>query len=268
MLNISKSKPQYSQFTIVIPCYNEEQTIALVLTKMLKLGVGRIIVVDDGSSDHSAEIINSYAQYYPVTYLKNSENLGQGASTNRGIHYSKQFNDSKYVITVDADDQHLPEDVKKIMDKFLEDDYLIVHGARQFSSDIPRSKKMTNFISRQVFRVLYGISMPDPTGGLRGYSNVLIDEIEFESGHEYIVGANRLIKRYKEHTAFVPITARYTDYSLQKGLNMQKGIKLFILMFTTRLKEILGVRALKSIANHNNYKADKINHKFSLNKVK
>ncbi len=232
------NKHSYSQVALVIPCYNEETTIGSVLAEMLKLGTGQIIVVDDGSHDNSARIIKKIAERFPVTYIKNETNVGQGESTNRGFRYAAKMEGIEYIVTVDADGQHLPDDVKKIMDELITSSSLIVHGARYFGNNIPVEKKFANFASRTVFFLLYGVNHPDPTSGLRGYSAKLVGEINFLAGFDYLVSANRLIKKYIHQTSFVTTTAVYTAYSLSKGLNIWKGIALFFRMLKSRIAEI------------------------------
>ena len=106
---------KYNDFTILIPCYSEEETIGSVLAQMLSLNPGNIVVVDDGSVDKSAEIIRYIQGFGRITFIQHTKNAGVGNALKTGFRYSSTL-DTKYILTVDADNQHSKEDAKKVMD--------------------------------------------------------------------------------------------------------------------------------------------------------
>ncbi len=121
----SKINPELS---IVIPTYNEEEGITTILEDLcgeLALNDAEIIVVDDGSTDRTYEIVQRFPR---VRLIKHHVNKGYGASISTGIKASN----GRYVVWCDSDGQHRAEDVSRVAHTLIiEDlDYCIGHWSR------------------------------------------------------------------------------------------------------------------------------------------
>ena len=149
--------------TIVIPAHNEEGAIGDVLTRLrsdLPPGVTEIIVVDDGSSDRTAEI----AEACGVRVLRHPSNRGYGASLKTGIRAAT----TEYVLTMDADGQHRIEDVVKLCQVVADGhppDCVIGHRVQLLHSPLWRMPGKW-FLTRMA-RVLTQRKIPDLNSGLR-----------------------------------------------------------------------------------------------------
>lgn len=112
--------------TVVVPCYNEENTIKQLITKVLEQEVVReLIVIDDASTDNSLKLIKEFSDKRLVC-LENSVNLGKGASVKKGFEKAT----SKYVLVQDADLEYSPEEYQRLL-KPLESGYAdVVFGSR------------------------------------------------------------------------------------------------------------------------------------------
>jgi glycosyltransferase involved in cell wall biosynthesis len=101
------------RFTVVIPAYNAQSSIerALQSLAMQLLSVDEIIVVDDGSSDRTVEIVQSWQNRLPLLLLRNSANCGIGASLRRGVEAAS----GDWVLRLDADDRWLPGHVQALV---------------------------------------------------------------------------------------------------------------------------------------------------------
>ena len=112
------------KLTIIIPCYNEEKTIGIIIDKVKKTNLQQIkkeiIVVDDGSKDSSLEILRSITDIY---LIENRNNLGKGGAIQKGL--SKSTGD--YIIIQDADLEYDPSDYSKLLDKAIKDNELVVY---------------------------------------------------------------------------------------------------------------------------------------------
>ena len=123
----------FSKLSILIPCYNEAAFIVSAIQKVLdtKLHYAlekEIIVVDDGSTDNSAEIIEKYLsnQSYPVTLLRNEKNTGKGVSIMKALQHAT----GDIVIIQDADLEYDPADYNKMLQPILDGYADVVYGSR------------------------------------------------------------------------------------------------------------------------------------------
>lgn len=197
---------------IIIPAFNEGSVIKSVISDIKKQGYKSIIVVDDGSTDDTFLKSNSQKVYL----LKHFINRGKGAAIVTGINAAMYLN-ADYIITMDADGQHEPKDLKKI-EMSLKKGYDVVLGYRDLVKDkAPILRVFANFIANILVYILYGINVKDSQSGLRGYSkkavlamNISSERYEFDS---YIIREMAKAKlKYKE----VPIKIYYTEYSKSK----------------------------------------------------
>ena len=114
---------------IIIPAYNEEEAIADTLTRLLKLkqhftGLS-ICVINDGSHDKTAQIVKEF----PVHLVNLPYNLGIGSAVQTGYKYAYE-NGYDIAIQFDADGQHNPDDLYKIIKPIAEDECDMVLGSR------------------------------------------------------------------------------------------------------------------------------------------
>ena len=146
------------ELSIIIPAFNEAKSIGGVLQELLESGIqGDIIVVDDGSTDETAEI----AEAAGVQVIRNEYNMGYGAAVKTGIRRCH----SEYIALFDADGQHKADDLKELL-KFR-NDYDMVVGERTESRNNPfirgPAKKLLQFVANN----LSGRKIPDLNSGLR-----------------------------------------------------------------------------------------------------
>ncbi len=145
---------------VVIPAYNEEKSIGGLLRRLYIAGFTNIIVVDDTSSDGTSAI----ALEYGATVLPLQVQLGAWGAAQTGIRYG-YLNGYSYIITVDADGQHLPESIAGLLHTINDGKYDVVVGA------YPERGSTARHIAWWTFRKLSGIALHDLTSGLRVYNN-------------------------------------------------------------------------------------------------
>ena len=132
-------QPEWSKFdimkdkieiSVIIPIYNEESTCNEIINKVKNINlVKEIIVVDDGSTDSTFEILKTIDD---VNIIKHSSNIGKGAAVRTGLDHVKY----DYVITQDADLEYYPEDYYMLAKAMNEYRVKVVYGSRWLDKPI------------------------------------------------------------------------------------------------------------------------------------
>ncbi|WP_291909588.1 DUF2062 domain-containing protein [Chitinophaga sp. CB10] len=150
---------------VLIPTYNNAGTLGAVLQDVLAY-THHVIVVNDGATDHTADILAEHPQVQLVSY---SPNRGKGIALRRGFAYAKEQG-YDYVITMDADGQHFASDLPVMLDKIAEDPDALVIGARNLQQEnMPGKNTFANKFSNFWFYVETGLKGPDTQSGYRLY---------------------------------------------------------------------------------------------------
>ena len=148
--------------TVVIPAYNEEHGLTKVLPELsenLKNG-WEVIVVDDGSTDKTAEIVKGYEK---IRLVKHPYNKGYGAALKTGIRAAK----NEAILLMDSDGQHSIKDFHRIIKKFREGDYDLVIGARSSEAYQVKTRVPGKFLLTKTAEYLMGTKIKDLNSGLR-----------------------------------------------------------------------------------------------------
>lgn len=153
---------------IVIPVYNNPKSIKKVVEESLKLNIP-IIIVDDGSD---IEIETLLIKHHNLSILRHSVNLGKGKAILTGAKEAKERG-LEYIITIDGDGQHYPNEVKKFL-PLLGDNSIII-GNREFKEDVPNSSKFGRIFSNFWIFVETGKWFKDTQSGFRAYPLSILD---------------------------------------------------------------------------------------------
>lgn len=164
---------------IVIPVYNHSKTIQQVVEKSLLL-CPNVLVIDDGSTDAKiAEILKNVE----VKIITHEKNKGKGAALRTAARYVKNQGGS-YIITLDADGQHDPEDIKNFLPHISKDCHNIILGTRDFDSgNVPERSKFGRKFSNFWIRLETGCDVRDSQSGFRGYPVNLLTDIKCIAEH-------------------------------------------------------------------------------------
>tara|TARA_B100000886_G_scaffold95658_2_gene63436 strand:- start:1695 stop:2405 length:711 start_codon:yes stop_codon:yes gene_type:complete len=159
-----------NQCLIIIPAYNEENSIFKVLEDVSKY-FSNILVIDDGSSDNTVKKILDFKK---CNLLRHFINCGQGISILTGIRFFLKKSNFKYMITFDADGQHNALDAYKLAKFALENKHKVVFGSRFLSkkkSYIPTYRKIFLKLAVIFENLAFGFKLTDSHNGLRILDN-------------------------------------------------------------------------------------------------
>lgn len=233
--------PAKDRLCIVIPAYNEESTISEVVTGVKKelsfIYDFSIIVVDDGSRDHTVE----HAKNAGATVIRHILNSGAGSATATGLSYAEQRGYAM-AVTMDADGQHSPKDVVKGVSLMQKGDVDLLIGSRLIDSrGMSRVKRIGNWGLSTITYLLFGVNVTDSQSGLRIFSKRALKELRWKtSGYEF---CSEMLWRAKQkgHTiSEYPIKAIYTDYSKAKGQNNWNAFNIIKSLLRRRISEVFG----------------------------
>jgi len=194
------------KISIIIPAYNEAKRIGNVLSKIPDFA-DEIIVVDDGSKDNTAEV----AKKYGANIIRLKENQGKGAAMNAGMKEAT----GDIIVFIDADGQHNPEEITKLLKPILQDEADFVIGSRliKVQGKRPLIRKISNFLSTSLIRLKLGINVKDTQSGFRALKREFLPEIESK---RYEVETELLIKAVKKGARVKEVPAERI-YGIETG---------------------------------------------------
>ncbi|GJL52547.1 MAG: glycosyl transferase [Nitrospirales bacterium] len=191
---VEKSYAPHSKYAVVIPAYNEAETIRNVVQRSLVF-IDDVIVVDDGSTDDTSKNIEDL----PVMIMKNSTNMGKAACLWKGFQHAipQKF---QAVITLDGDGQHLPEDIPRLIEEAERVPQHIIIGARQGNWNRQSwHRKVANQIADFWISWASGYAIVDSQSGFRVYPCHLLRMLKckHDAEHSFVFESEVLIEGAK-----------------------------------------------------------------------
>jgi len=220
---------------IVIPARNEEPVLGAVLDDLVATHPrAQVVVVDDGSSDHTPEV----AAARRVHVLRHIVNLGQGASLRTGIDYALAMG-AEIVVTFDADGQMSASDIPAIVNPLATGDADVALGTR-FAVHRPEGMSAARRLllrAALIFtRLTSGLPVTDVHNGFRALNRkaleaMILTQNRMAHASEIIHEIARLKLRWTE----VPVRISYSDYSRRKGQSSLGAVDILLdLIFAKR----------------------------------
>jgi glycosyltransferase involved in cell wall biosynthesis len=212
-----------------IPCYNEEVAIGSLVLRASQY-VDQVVVVDDGSTDKTAEV----ARLAGAHVLVHDANIGKGAALRDLFAYATQSGFGIIVI-IDGDGQHNPDDIPKLLDPLLRDEADVVNGSRYLDGKVgstPRYRRFGQVVLDGVihFGLNGGVTITDTQSGFRAFSTKTAPFFKFHSDKlaidsEMLMDAANAQLRIKE----VNIGVRYdvgcsSKHPVSHGLQVLTGV--------------------------------------------
>src|SRR5665647_1432673 len=223
---LSKStSPQH--ITVILPAYNEEVSIGSVV-HLTRFYADKVIVVDDGSSDRTAEI----ARKAGAEVIIHEVNTGKGGALKTGFGAAAGMG-ADVVVTMDSDGQHNPSEIPKLVAPIIEGDAEMVNGSRYLNGldkNTPAYRRVGQTVLDRFTNINSGIKITDSQSGFRAFAAFTIDIFRFNAQgmaieSEMLADAGKAGIRITE----VEIGVRYDVDSSTKN-PIQHGLEVFVMV--------------------------------------
>lgn len=231
------------KLSIVIPVYNEKDTIEVVLQKVLGVQLEdiekEVIVVDDGSYDGTKEILEGVAKSSasdPIRIFFHPENRGKGAAVSMGL--SQVTGD--IVIIQDADLEYHPEDYPLLIRPIIKYGADVVYGTRFLG--IHRAFMFWHYLANKgltfATNLLFDSMISDMEVGYKAFRTPIVKDLEIKArGFDFEPEVTAKILKRKVKLYEVPITYSGRDYSEGKKITWQDGFKAVWTLLKYRFKD-------------------------------
>ena len=194
------------KISVIIPAYNEEDRLPRVL-EGIPAFVDEVIVIDDGSLDGTYNVAKAFAEKDTrIKAIRLEKNCGKGCGMRAGIRHST----GDIVVFMDADGQHKPGEIIKLVEPIAKGEADMVIGARRIQEvgKRPWVRRLSNVITTRLIRLKLRTYVYDTQSGFRAYRRGFLPEIEsdrYEVETEMLIKAAKMGARIKE----VPVSMIY-----------------------------------------------------------
>lgn len=196
---------------IVIPVLNPDDKLKELVSKNLKLK-NQVILVDDGSNEKYQQIFCDLSEKCIV--LHHEINRGKGEAVKTALQYIKANIEHYDIIGVmDADGQHLLDDMEKILLKAYRSPGTLILGSRNIDKSMPWKSRLGNKITQQILWLVSGVFISDTQTGLRAFSSNLLNLMLEIPGSRYEYETNVILECAKQKIEIIedPIHTIYHD---------------------------------------------------------
>ncbi|WP_458454300.1 glycosyltransferase family 2 protein [Methanobrevibacter sp.] len=229
-MNFEISDEDKNSTYVILPAYNEATRIRPVIESIAEKGYN-MVIVNDGSSDNTLEVIKETKRKYPdkVHLFSLMINRGVGVATQTGFDAVFQFN-PKYVVSMDSDGQHSADDLDNVVRPLVAGEAQAVIGVRPLK-DMPLSRNFANAVMNLLTRIFYRVDVSDSQTGFRAITAEALRKIDINA-RGYLI-SSEFIREVNDNNipfAEVPIQTIYTPETQAKGTNVREAIKILIQM--------------------------------------
>ena len=208
------------KISIIVPCFNEKETIKLIIDKIYKTKLENyeVILIDDNSSDGSKKIIEDLKNnYLNLEVIFHDQNFGKGRAIKNGILKSS----GDIILIQDADLEYDPEDYEKLILPFLKYDADVVYGSRFIGGDGPKRlhffwHTIANKFLTTLTNIFTNLNMTDMETGYKVFKKKYIEAEKLQED-SFGIEPELTIKLAKKKIKFFEVPISYNGRSYEQG---------------------------------------------------
>jgi glycosyltransferase involved in cell wall biosynthesis len=192
---------------VLLPAYNEAKAIGVLINQVKAYGLD-VLVIDDGSTDNTADI----ARQAQAIVINHPKNQGKGQSLRTGFNFI-QDNNYDAVMIMDSDGQHLPQEINRFITAAVESDAEIIIGNRMNDPQgMPLPRKLTNKFTSTLVSFIARTKIPDTQCGFRLIRTSLLKKLNLSTVN-YDTESEMLIQaaKHKAKIVSIPVKSVYTN---------------------------------------------------------
>jgi glycosyltransferase involved in cell wall biosynthesis len=205
--------------TVIIPCFNEDKTIEIIVEKVQKYKNHplEIIIVDDCSIDNTALIIQKIVSIYPnIKTFRHNINQGKGAAVCTGIKHAT----GEVIIIQDADLEYEPYDYTALIEPFLKTDADVVYGTRFKGASYTRLHFFWHYLANKILTIMTNVvtnlNMSDMETGYKLFKTEIVKNLILKE-KSFGIEPEITIKLAKKKYIFYEVPISYNGRSYEQG---------------------------------------------------
>ena len=223
------------KLSIVIPCYNEEKTLKIIVERVIKFKelAKEIIIVDDCSTDNSRKIINELSDLHTeIKAIFLEKNQGKGGALKKGFEEVS----GDIVLIQDADLEYDPKDYSALIKPFIDTDADVVYGSRFMGGEFVRLHFFWHYVANKLLtfttNIVTNLNMSDMETGYKLFKTSVIKSINIKE-KSFGVEPEITVKLAKKKYIFyeVPISYQGRSYEEGKKITLKDAFVAFYCIF-------------------------------------
>ena len=207
------------KLSVIIPCYNEEKTIFLIVEKIKKIKnlTTEIIIVDDCSTDTTSDVLKNISQVYPdIKIIRHEHNSGKGSAIQSGI----KLVTGNIVLIQDADLEYDPNDYHNLLQPFIETDADVVYGTRFKGGKYIRLHFFWHYLANKILttitNIVTNLNMSDMETGYKVFKSDIIKSLKLNE-NSFGIEPEITVKLAKKKYIFYEVPISYHGRSYEQG---------------------------------------------------
>ena len=225
--------------SIIIPMFNEENTIKTVLEKLPDHKLIEIIVIDDHSSDNSLKQIEKVRVNRNIRVVKHKKNKGYGAAVMTGVKNAK----GNIMVTMDSDGQHSPDDILSLVKPIIEGEADYTIGSRYLGTyfyQLPISTRLGEVLIEKMIQIFFGKRIMNNQNGFRAFNRKILPIFENIKYQGYAFCTEQILKASLEGYKIkeCPIKVYDREFGSSNIILSKLAFNLFICILQYILKRL------------------------------